>query len=152
MDKSQRHQIEQECARLSCRFLHLIRQRDHSELADFFTEDGSLQWNPEEPDIVGVNAIRESFLHVPKSVALEVNLFIVTNVIVDVIDESNATGQMDVIHYQHIRKDEKEEGPWFFQGARVIVPFVHEYRCVDSEWKIARQTVRVKDAWVRRVN
>jgi len=151
MERLERILIEHECARLLYKFLRLF-EHEHSKAADLFTEDGSMHWLsiPGSEPLVGADAIRKSFLQVEEHAGREINLLLVNNVVVDVIDENNATGQAHVTHYQYVRKDEKDEAPWPLSGPpRVISRWVTEYKRVDGEWKIARQT-NAKDIWLRK--
>jgi hypothetical protein len=107
MDLRQRHEIEHECERPVYTFLRLF-ERDHSEVADLFTEDGSVQFPPAGPT-VGREAIRERFSSVDPN-DVELNVLIANNLLITVIDEDNATGFCYVTHYQHRYADSKREG------------------------------------------
>lgn len=133
MDIQQRHQIEHECERLEYQFLRLF-EHEHSKVADLFTEDGVLAI---EQTRKGRDVIREAMLEVEKNAVREVGTLIATNVIVDVIDENNARGESHLLHYKHVRKDEKDEGPWPLYDPLGIYRWVAEYKHVNGEWKIA---------------
>jgi len=137
MDIQQRHQIEHECERLVYKWLRLF-EHEHSKVAEMFTEDAV--WRGTENAVKGRDAIRETFLRVEKHAAPEVNTLVATNVVIDVIDENNATGEFYVTHYQHIRQGENK-GPYPLYDPNSIGRWVDEYKRVNGEWKIALRTL-----------
>ncbi len=140
MDLRQRHEIEHECERPVYTFLRLF-ERDHSEVADLFTEDGSVQFPPAGPT-VGREAIRERFSSVDPN-DVELNVLNANNLLITVIDEDNATGFCYVTHYQHRYADSKREGTPVLSAPWTISGWSWEFRRVEGEWKISKWVCKV---------
>jgi len=140
MDLQQRHEIEHECERPVYTFLRLF-ERDHSEVADLFTEDGSVQFPPAGPT-VGREAIRERFSAVDVN-DVELNVLIANNLLITVTDEDNATGFCYVTHYQHRYADSKREGTAVLHAPWTISGWSWEFRRVEGEWKISKLVCKV---------
>jgi len=140
MSLQQRHEIEHECERPVYTFLRLF-ERDHAEVADLFTEDGSVQFPPAGPT-VGREAIRERFSAVDVN-DVELNVLIANNLLITVIDEDNATGFCYVTHYQHRYADSKREGPAVLHDPWTISGWSWEFKRVEGEWKISKLVCKV---------
>jgi hypothetical protein len=140
MSLRKRHEIEHECERPIYTFLRLF-ERDHSEVADLFTEDGSVQFPPTGPT-VGREAIRERFSAVDVD-DVELNVLIANNLLITVIDENNATGFCYVTHRQHRYKDSKREGTPVLRDPWTISGWSWEFKRVEGEWKISKLVCKV---------
>jgi len=140
MDLRQRLEIERECERPVYTFLRLF-ESEHGKVADLFTEDGSAQFPPAGPT-VGREAIRERFSGVDPN-NLELNVLIANNLVVTVIDESNATGFCYVTHYQHRYADSKREGTAVLHDPWTISGWSWEFKRVEGEWKISKLVCEV---------
>jgi hypothetical protein len=136
----QRHEIERECERQVYTFLRLF-ERDHSEVADLCTEDGSVEFPPAGPT-VGREAIRERFSAVDVN-DVELNVLIANNLLITVIDEDNATGFCYVTHRQHRYKDSKREGAAVLRDPWTISGWSWEFKRVEGEWKISKLVCKV---------
>ncbi|MEE8399134.1 MAG: nuclear transport factor 2 family protein [Desulfobacterales bacterium] len=139
MDPMLRSQIGYECSQLVYRFSHLF-EAVHSQVADLFTEDGSLQIGGSSNIVVGAEAIREAMLVVENRAGEETNLLISNNVIVDVIDEDNATGHSYWTHQQHRTAGGRPTTPLPYKEPHVVGKFSDEYKRVNGEWKFAKRT------------
>ena len=139
MDPMLRSQIGYECSQLVYKFSHLFEYK-HSQVADLFTEDGSVQIGGDSPPVVGVEAIREAYLVVEKRAGEETNLLISNNVIVDVIDEDNATGHSYWTHQQHRTAGVRPTTVLPYKKPHVVGKFSDEYKRVDGEWKFSKRT------------
>lgn len=139
MDAIQRSQIGYECSQLVYRFSHLFETK-HSQVADLFTEDGSIQIGGNSPPVVGAEAIREAYLVVEKRAGEETNLLISNNVIVDVIDEDNATGHSYWTHQQHRTAGGRPTTVLPYKEPHVVGKFSDEYKRVNGEWRFSKRT------------
>lgn len=139
MDPTLRSQIGYECSQLVYKFSHLFETK-HSQVADLFTEDGSIQIGGNNPPLVGREAIRDAYLAVEKRAGEETNILISNNVIVDVIDADTATGHSYWTHHQHRTKGGRPTTVLPYKEPHVIGKFEDEYRCVNGEWKFSKRT------------
>ena len=137
MDPIQRSQIGYECSQLVYRFSHLF-ETVHSQVADLFTEDGSLTIGGNT--VEGAEAIREAMLVVEQRAGEETNILISNNVIVDVVDEDNATGHSYWTHHQHRTAGGRPTTVLPYKEPHVIGKFADEYRRVNGEWKFSKRT------------
>jgi len=141
MDPIQRSQIGYECSQLVYKFSHLFEYK-HSQVADLFTEDGSIQIGGNSPPVVGVEAIREAYLVVEKRAGEETNILISNNVIVDVIDEDHATGHSYWTHQQHRTPGGRPDTALPYKEPHVVGKFSDEYRRVNGEWKFSKRVFK----------
>jgi len=134
MNLQQRHQIERECERLVLKFMRLF-ENEHSKAADLFAEDGKFLAGGTE-HTVGSATLREGWSHIDAA-RVELNALVVTNLLVDVIDENSAEGSSYVTHYQYRFKDSKREGNPTQPPAGPMLRCTYEFKAVDGEWKFA---------------
>jgi hypothetical protein len=141
MDAIQRSQIGYECSQLVYRFSHLF-EADHSQVADLFTDDGSLQIGSNAAITVGAENIRDAMMVVEQRAGEETNILISNNVIVDVTDEDNATGHSYWTHQQHRTAGGRPDTVLPFKEPHVVGKFEDEYKRVNSEWKFSKRVFR----------
>jgi len=141
MDALQRTQIGYECSQLVYRFSHLF-EAVHSQVADLFTDDGSLQIGGNSSVTVGAENIRSAMMVVEQRAGEETNILISNNVIVDVIDEDNATGHSYWTHQQHRTAGGRPDTPLPYKEPHVVGKFKDEYRRVGGEWKFSKRVFK----------
>jgi len=141
MDATQRSQIGFECSQLVYRFSHLF-EAEHSRVADLFTEDGSLQIGGHVEPVVGAENIRSAMMVVEKRAGEETNILISNNVIVDAIDENNATGHSYWTHQQHRTAGGRPDTVLPYKEPHVVGKFEDEFKRVNGEWKFSRRVFR----------
>ncbi|MDA0788242.1 MAG: nuclear transport factor 2 family protein [Proteobacteria bacterium] len=140
MDRSERHAIEHECSKLINRFYHLFNQ-DMSFVADMFTDDGMLmlgRW-PVGP---GPEAMKEPLHKGSKNMldGVEVVLNTVSNIVIDVVDETHATGISCDTFWEYGYYDGDLQGrPAPISAPIGINTWTDEFRCVDGEWKFSKR-------------
>ncbi len=138
MNRSERHEIEHECAKLVNRFYHLFNV-DMAHVADMFTDDGTMEligWKIGP----GPEAMRAPLHAGSKNMleGVEVVLNTVSNIVVDVVDENNATGMSCDTFWEHAYDPDRLDGrPAPISAPIGINAWNDEYRCVDGEWKFA---------------
>lgn len=94
MTETERLAIEWQCQKLCNQFANYNDQNDFKALCDLFTGNGSF-WRPSVPDteIQGRETIYKAFLERPPLVIRH----IVSNCVIDVISETEATGHSYLI-------------------------------------------------------
>jgi hypothetical protein len=142
MERLERMLIEHECTRLVNKFHHLFN-RDLSAIADLFTEDGIADLGRGQ-GVKGRDTIREVYSSGGKDMksrkAFVMNT--VTNIVIDVIDENNATGYSYDIFWQYIYPGEKHGTPAPVPLPMYLGYWLDEFKCVDSEWKFSSRKLR----------
>ena len=94
MNEIEKIAIEWQCQKLCRQFANYNDQNDFKAVCDLFTEDGSF-WRPSVPDaeINGRETIYQAFLQRPPLVIRH----IVSNCVIDVLSETEATGHSYLI-------------------------------------------------------
>ncbi len=140
MTRSERHEIEHECAKLINRFYHLFNV-ELSSVVDLFTEDGILDFGGWKLG-PGPEAMRQPLYDGGKNTreGVEIVLNTVSNIVIDVIDENTATGVSYDTFWEHGYYD----GNLMGRPAPVSAPiglnvWNDEFRCVDDEWKFSKR-------------
>jgi hypothetical protein len=141
MDAIRRSQIGFECSQLVYRFSHLF-EAEHSRVADLFTDDGSLQIGSNADPVVGAENIRSAMNVVEQRAGEETNILISNNVIVDVLDEDNATGHSYWTHHQHRTAGGRPNTVLPYKEPHVVGKFEDQYKRVNNEWKFQRRIFR----------
>ncbi|WP_231848766.1 nuclear transport factor 2 family protein [Sphingobium sp. SYK-6] len=97
MDETTRRAIEWDCTRLINQYTLLNDAADWEAVAALYAEDGQMA-RPSAPDkpVIGRDAILAAFLARPARAARHV----VSNVVVDVISETEATAKSIILLYQ----------------------------------------------------
>ena len=103
MNDAERLAVEWQCQKLCNQFANYNDQNDFKAVCDLFTEDGSF-WRPSVPDaeIKGRENIHQAFLQRPPLVIRH----IVSNCVIDVLSETEATGHSYLIFLAAPLKEE----------------------------------------------
>lgn len=133
MSLTDRHVIYKECERLINKFL-LRFEREHARAADLFTEDGQAL------SFKGRETMREAFDQFDQG-DVEVNVLASSNILIDIVDEDNATGACYATHYQYKHPDSKREGQPELESPKSITRWTWDFKRVDGEWYIAKLNV-----------
>lgn len=102
MDEATRRAIEWDCTKLINRYTLLNDAADWDAVAALYTEDGQMA-RPSAPDkpIVGRDAILATF----KSRLARTARHVVSNIVVDVVSETEATAMSVIVLYQGIASE-----------------------------------------------
>ncbi len=132
MDDLARLLIERECARLPVLFALHADSGDHAALADLFTEDCEFA-RPFQPDhpFHGRDRVQAIFRDRPPILVRH----IVTNVLVDVIDENRARGS----NYLAMLSSHASTVPPQEAGGLYVGGFEDDYVRVAGAWKFHRR-------------
>ncbi len=132
MDAIARHLIEVECSKLPLLYAKYSDNGDHAALASLFAEDGAyiLPFKADEP-ISGREQIHAMF----RDRAPVLVRHIVTNVLVEVIDEHHARGT----NYLTVLSSDGGLQPPEKSSALYVGQCEDDYVKTDDGWKIARR-------------
>ena len=108
MKFSKRHAIERECERLIMQYCHFVDHGEASRIADLFTEDG--RWWNVNASWDGQQEIREGF-QLRQNNKGRMSRHVCTNVLIDVLSETEATGVTYMSLYFHDGDPERETSP-----------------------------------------
>ena len=135
MDEIKRMLIERECARLVTNYCLFVDSRQYDRFLDVFTEDGVMGRGPKSPGFNGRKEI-EAYLKVRRT---DIYLkHVSANVIIDVIDENNATGMS---YFTVYRKEGYVPGETIQPTAPAIVGEYRDrfVRDSDGKWRIKQR-------------
>jgi hypothetical protein len=136
MDLAQRRAIEAECARLPTAYSVFIDFRRFEELVDLFTEDAVLDldgW-----PLAGREAIRDYMVQRPKT---RTTRHCVSNILIEVVDETRATGTTYVTSYRFDAADEKPRTRIPFDGPFFMGNYTDEYVNQGGVWRFSGRKV-----------
>src|SRR3954465_1522435 len=98
MDDMQRLLIERACARLVTEYCHFVDHGEAAKIAGQFTEDGV--WASARDVRTGREAIAKSFQKRQDNTA-RMSRHVCSNLLIDVIDENNASGVVYLTLFRH---------------------------------------------------
>lgn len=136
MDDAQRLAIEHECGKLPLLFAHYADFDDHEALADLFVEDCSFA-RPFQPDLpfFGKDRVQAIFRDRPPFLVRH----IVTNVLVEVISETEARGT----NYLTMLSSHASPTPPQEAGGTYVGGFTDTYVKDGGAWKFKSRAGRV---------
>ena len=108
MDDLQRLLIERACARLIVEYCHFVDHGEAAKIAEQFTADGV--WTSPGNTYDGRAAIAEAFRRRQDNAA-RMSRHVCSNLLVNVIDENNATGVVYLTLYRHDGETNRRTSP-----------------------------------------
>jgi uncharacterized protein (TIGR02246 family) len=136
MEIAERLRIEQACERLIKMYCNAMDDHDADLVANLFCSDG--KWfRQNNPPIVGVDAIR-AFAATHEADAVSVHY--ATNIVVDVLDDSNARSRAYALSFRE--KGTNADLPLLLTHPKNIVRYRHEFFRDGDEWKIRRMDTK----------
>jgi hypothetical protein len=132
MNEEQRYAIEWDCQKLSRQYYHLMDQRNYDDAVMLFLAD--VHWEIMGLDLRGRKAVRDAFSGLTDSTIRHV----LTNTVVDVIDEDNATSVSYVTIY--VEKGFPDDGPIPFEGPNRLGENHDRLVRTEEGWRIAHRT------------
>lgn len=136
MDSISRMQIEHECARLIKVYCNSIDAHDIDRLVGVFAKDGVWQ-RPGNPPLKGHPEIRQFVEHHGVGA---VSAHYVTNIVVDVVDEDQASSNAYALVFRG--KGSAATGPLPMSMPRLVVHYQHQFIRVGGQWYIKYKETR----------
>lgn len=131
MDLHTRHAIEHECARLSITYAHAVDFGRYDEFAGLFTEDGVLITTTRTE---GRERIRR---RMDARDPLLRSRHVLTNILVDVIDEATARGATYLTLYRHVGPRTEQPEPIEADALAAVGHYADEFTRVGDRWYFA---------------
>jgi uncharacterized protein (TIGR02246 family) len=136
LDSLLKMQIEHECARLIKVYCNAIDTHDVDKILGVFAKDGVWQ-RPGNPPLKGHAAIREFVEH---HGAGAVSAHYVTNIVVDVADENNASSNAYALVFRG--KGSADAGPLRLSLPRLVVHYTHKFIREGGRWSMRYKETR----------
>jgi len=142
MDAMERSLIERECARIVTLYCHYVDHGEAARIADLFTKDGV--WSGPGVRMEGERQLRKGFQARQDNKA-RMSRHVCSNLLVDVIDEDNATGTVYLTLYRH----DGEEGRGFspIEGPALVGEYRDRFVRTADGWRFAERVI--ESAFVR---
>ncbi len=141
MDLVERLLIERECERLVTLYCHYVDHGEAARIVDLFSVDGVFT-APGVVTLSGRGELEEGLGQRQERSATRTARHVCNNLLIDVLDEDNATGVVYVTVYRHDRKKAESAGAVAPIGLPLMVG---EYRDrfvrTDGGWRIAHREV-----------
>lgn len=136
MDKNQRAEIERACERLSHAYSRHTDFREYDKFVELFSEDALLNAGGE---LVGKDTIRKAMSK--RSDKLR-SRHVVTNLIVDVIDEDHAEGVIYLTLYREVSEEARDPSNVLgLQGPAGVGHYTDKYVRTPEGWRFASRVL-----------
>jgi hypothetical protein len=145
MDELDRMLVERSCERLIMEYSRLVDFGEAAAVAALFTEDA--RWEGTDLLLTGRGEIRAWFER-REGIARRVSRHVFTNVMIDVVSPTEATGLSYMINYRHDREEGDESLPVVMEVPKWIGEAHDTFRLTDDGWRYSSR--RVEPAFMRR--
>ena len=143
MDATARNLIERECARIVTLYCHYVDHGEAARIADLFTKDGV--WTGPGVRMDGEDQLRKGFQARQDNTA-RMSRHVCNNLLVDVIDEDNATGTVYLTLYRHDGEEDRSFSP--IEGPVLVGEYQDRFVRTAEGWRFAERVTTA--AFVRR--
>lgn len=144
MDELDRILVERSCERLINEYSRLVDFGEAAAVADLFTEDA--RWEGTDLILTGREEIRAWF-EKREAVTRRVSRHVFTNVVVDVLSESEAKALSYMINFRHDRPEGDETVPVPMEVPKWMGEARDTFRLTDEGWRFSSR--RVEPAFMR---
>lgn len=133
MDSVIERGIEWDCQKTWLRYYQHVDHHEFEKAVELFTED--VTWKLMGLDLKGRDELLEALYG---ALGNDTTRHVLTNVVVNVIDENNAEAHAyNTIYYSREGRREDMDGPFQFEGPHRLVDHHAELRRVGDQWQIA---------------
>ncbi|HJL60414.1 MAG TPA: nuclear transport factor 2 family protein [Pseudomonadales bacterium] len=133
MNESERAFIEHACTNLSISYARHVDFKEYDQLTELFEENAQLITGA---PLVGKESIRKA-LH-GRTDKLR-SRHVLTNIYVEVIDQTHAKGITYLTLYRHIGPESLEAKPILLEGPAAVGHYSDDYILTDTGWCFARR-------------
>ena len=139
MDRKQERTIEWECQRVLRQYYQYVDQREYEKATNLFTSD--IEWQALG---VRLNGREELLKGLVAGLAEGTIAHVITNTVVDVIDETHAVSKSyNTDYYVPGARVEDGDGPLPFDGPHRLEDNYTELILTDEGWLISKRDVKV---------
>lgn len=132
--------VERACERLIVEYARRVDFGEAATVADLFTEDG--RWEGTELLLEGREAIRNWFRE-RQEIQRRVSRHVCTNVAIDVLSATEATGLCYMLDYRHDRREGDLTLPVPAEHPKYMGELHDRFRLTDDGWRFSARTVTV---------
>lgn len=135
MDEATRTAIERACERLSIAYARHVDLDEHEAFVELFADDAVLVLGR---SFDGKAAIRRSMGRRRADLR---SRHVLTNVLVDVVDEDHARGITYLTLYRHIGPESSQPGPIAHARPAAVGEYLDEFVRTPAGWRFARREI-----------
>ena len=143
MDALERNLVERECARIVTLYCHYVDHGEAARIADLFAKDGV--WSGPGVRMEGERQLRKGF-QARQDNRARMSRHVCNNLLVDVIDEDNATGTVYLTLYRHDGEEDRSFSP--IEGPVLVGEYQDRFVRTAEGWRFAERVTTA--AFVRR--
>ena len=133
MDTSWKASIERECQKLSIAYANYLDLKRYEEFAELFGDSGEL----------AVGGLLKGRREILKSMANRSDKLrsrhVLTNILIDVVDEKHATGITYLSLYRHIGPESLGDQPIGPFGPAAVGHYSDSFTLTDEGWRFSRR-------------
>jgi len=130
--------IERECERLVTNYCHHVDHGEAEKIADLFSDDGI--WRSPGVEMNGVDEVRKGFAARQANVG-RMSRHVCNNLLINVIDEDNATGTVYLTLYRHDGEAQRRTSP--LDGPELVGEYRDRFVRTDTGWRFAERDTSV---------
>jgi uncharacterized protein (TIGR02246 family) len=127
---------ERACERLMYQYARFVDSGEAARIADLFTDDGV--WTAANGrSMDGQDQIRAAF-SARQALTRRLSRHVITNVLIDVHNDTEASGTAYLVNYRHDGSGDAVERPGPARHPKFVGDYHLGFRSLDGEWRIAR--------------
>jgi hypothetical protein len=138
MNPMDRMLIERECERLVTLYCHYVDHGEAAKIADLFTDDGV--WRGPGIEMNGIEKVRKGFA-ARQANAARMSRHVCNNLLIDVVDEDNATGTVYLTLYRHDGEEGRHTSP--LEGPVLVGEYRDRFLRTAAGWRFAERQIEV---------
>ena len=130
--------IERECERLVTAYCHYVDHGEAEKIADLFSDDGI--WRGPGVEMNGIEEVRKGFT-ARQANAGRMSRHVCNNLLIDVVDEDNATGTVYLTLYRHDGDVQRRTSP--LEGPDLVGEYRDRFVRTEAGWRFAERDTKV---------
>ena len=138
MNDNERQHIELACQRLSKLYARMVDFKTYEMVDDIFTEDALLDAGGA---LQGRDSIRQGMAR--RNPKLR-SRHVLTNILVDVVDDRNATGTTCLTLYRHVGDESLQDKPIELVGPAAVGEYLDRFALTAEGWRIASRVLAIQ--------
>jgi hypothetical protein len=130
--------IERECERLVTAYCHYVDHGEAEKIADLFSDDGI--WRGPGVEMNGIEEVRKGFA-ARQANAGRMSRHVCNNLLINVVDEDNATGTVYLTLYRHDGDVQRRTSP--LEGPELVGEYRDRFVRTAAGWRFAERDTMV---------
>ena len=137
MDALERLSIQRECERVEVAMMRAVDTGEYALAASFFSDDAHLDLGT---PIEGRDAIARWLSERPAELR---SRHVLTNIVIDVLDDTRASGTSYLTLYRHLGPESLYSGPVLRSNVAAVGDYTTEFEREGDSWLIRRRSLEM---------